>query len=77
MPQLAGAVSDMITGFFNSVTETIQNIDWFKLGEQIRDFLVNIKWAEIAESVAAAAGQAVRAFFEFVQGFLGEASNPP
>lgn len=73
MPQLAGAVSDMITGFFNSVTETIQNIDWFKLGEQIRDFLVNIKWAEIAESVAAAAGQAVRAFFEFVQGFLGEA----
>lgn len=34
MPELAQAAGDIVIGFFDSMTETLRNIDWFALGEQ-------------------------------------------
>lgn len=73
MKELAKAASNIAIGFFDSITETIQNIDWKKLGEQIRDFLVNVDWAGIAESVFKAIGAAFGAAVNFLIGLLGEA----
>lgn len=73
MKELAKAASNIAIGFFDSITETIQNIDWKKLGEQIRDFLINVDWAGIAESVFKAIGAAFGAAANFLIGLLGEA----
>ncbi len=73
MKELAKAASNIAIGFFDSITETIQNIDWKKLGEQVRDFLVNVDWAGIAESVFKAIGAAFGAATNFLIGLLGEA----
>lgn len=73
MPALAQAASDTIKGFFDSATETIQSIDWQHLGEQIRDFLVNIDWAGIAQSIFTAIGAGFGALGEFLNGLFGDA----
>lgn len=73
MKELAKAASNIAIGFFDSITETIQNIDWKKLGEQVRDFLVNVDWAGIAESVFKAIGAAFGAATNFLIGLLEEA----
>ena len=73
MKELAKAASNIAIGFFDSITETIQNIDWKKLGEQVRDFLINVDWAGIAESVFKAIGAAFGAAVNFLIGLLGEA----
>lgn len=73
MKELAKAASNIAIGFFDSITETIQNIDWKKLGEQVRDFLVNVDWSGIAESVFKAIGAAFGAATNFLIGLLGEA----
>ena len=73
MAQLAKAASDTVIGFFNSMTETIQKIDWKKIGEQIRDFLVNVDWAGVAKAVFTALGAAFGAAAEFLWGLIGDA----
>lgn len=70
MPALAKAASDIIMGFFNSMRETIQNIDWRSLGEQIGKFLANLDWKGIFRSVGSAIAEGLSAAFEFVSGFL-------
>lgn len=75
MPALAQAASDTIMGFFDSMTETIQSIDWQQIGEQIREFLVNLDWEGIWTSIATAAGAALGAAFALFKGLLGEAWN--
>ena len=37
MTELAKAASDMVIGFFDSMTETIENIDWWALGEKAKE----------------------------------------
>lgn len=73
MPALAQAASDIIIGFFDSMTETIQSIDWQHLGEQVRDFLANLDWAGIAQSVFTAIGAGFGALGEFLNGLFGDA----
>lgn len=73
MTALAQAASNIVVGFFNSMTETIQNIDWFGLGEQIKTFLVNIDWDGMAISVFTAIGAAFGAAAEFLWGLIHEA----
>lgn len=72
MPELAKAASDLIKGFFDSMRETIENIDWRAIGEQIRTFLVNLDWPGIADSVFGAIKAAFMASSDFFSGLLGE-----
>lgn len=73
MKDLAKAASDTAIGFFNSMTETIQKIDWKKIGEQVRDFLVNVDWPGVATSVFEAIGSAFGAATAFLWGLIEDA----
>ena len=73
MTQLAQAAGNIVIGFFESMSETIQNIDWYTLGEQVKLFLVSIDWAAVAESVFTAIGSAFGAAASFLWGLIQEA----
>ena len=73
MTQLAQAAGNIVIGFFESMSETIQNIDWYALGEQVKLFLVSIDWAAVAESVFTAIGSAFGAAASFLWGLIQEA----
>ena len=75
MAQVAKALSDMVIGLFDSITETIQNIDWYKLGKQVEALLVNIDWNGVAKSVCQAIGAAFGALAMFLWGLIEDAWN--
>lgn len=75
MPALAQAASDIIMGFFNSMQETIANIDWAEIGRQIADFLNNIDWLGIITSIANAIGAMIPAALELIGGFIQNADT--
>ena len=51
MPLVANALSDMIKGFWNSALETVNNIPWGRIGEQIGIFLNEFDWYGTINSV--------------------------
>lgn len=73
MPQLAQAGSNIAIGLFNSITETLQNIDWQGLGKQIADFIANIDYAGIADAFFYGVGAALASLAEFLIGLIGGA----
>lgn len=73
MVQLAKAASNIAIGFFDSITETIQKIDWKQIGVQIATFLANIEWAAVAESCFTAIGSAFGAATAFLWGLIKDA----
>lgn len=72
MAQLAQAASQLVIGFFNSITETIQSIDWAQIGQQIMTFLLNVDWIGIAGSIFSALMSAFGATFALLGGALWE-----
>lgn len=66
MKQLAKAASDIVKGFYNSVTETIQSIDWAQIASQIITFIVNVDWAGMFKAYFTAAGSLAGAVASFV-----------
>lgn len=73
MAQLAQAASNIAISFFNSMSETIQSIDWFALGEQVKTFLVNVDWGGVATAVFEAIGSAFGALTAFLWGLIHDA----
>lgn len=73
MPVLALAAGNIIMGFFDSMQETIANIDWAGIGAQIAEFLNNIDWVGIINSLSGAFDEMVNARLEFLAGFIGNA----
>lgn len=69
MPELAKAASDIIMGFFDSMQESIANIDWEGIGRQIAEFLNNIDWM----GISGALGEIVPAALEALGGFIQNA----
>ncbi len=45
--ELGGDVSDLAVGFYNFLTEALDEVDWEGLGEKIGDFLAGIKWKDV------------------------------
>lgn len=66
MVELAQAASNLVIGFFDSVSETIQGIDWAALAEQIVTFLVNVDWGGIFAAATEAAGSLAGGILSFV-----------
>lgn len=66
MKQLATAASDIVKGFYDSATETIQSIDWAQIARQIITFIVNVDWAGMMTSAAGALGSLAGAVASFV-----------
>lgn len=73
MVELAKAASNIVIGFFDSISETIQSIDWYAIGEQIKTFLVNVDWVGVAESVFTAIGSAFGAVAGLLWGLIKDA----
>lgn len=73
MPALAQAASDIIMGFFDSMQESIANIDWDGIGRQIAEFLNNIDWVGVINSIAGAFQEMVGAALEMLGGFIQNA----
>lgn len=75
MTQLAHAASELIIGFFDSASDTIQSIDWQALGHQIADFLANIDWNGVMDSMFEAIGSALGGLAGFLWGLIEDAWN--
>lgn len=75
MTQLAHAASELIIGFFDAASETIQSIDWQALGHQIADFLANIDWNGVMDSMFEAIGSALGGLAGFLWGLIEDAWN--
>lgn len=75
MKELAHAASQLIIGFFDSMSDTIQSIDWQALGHQIAEFLANIDWAGVADSFFEAIGSALGGLAAFLWGLIEDAWN--
>ena len=73
MPALAEAASNTVMGFFDSMQETIAGIDWEGIGRQIAEFLNNIDWVGVIDSIAGALEEMVPAALELIGGFLENA----
>lgn len=75
--QLYQAASQIVTGFFDSVSETIQNVDWVALADQVVElvtgFFVSADWAGMAESVFTAIGSAFGAASSFLWELIQQA----
>lgn len=72
MTELAKAASDIVIGFSDSIAETIENIDWWAIGEKAKEFLVNIDWAGVFESLCEAIGAAFGGLAAFLGGLIAE-----
>lgn len=73
MAELAKAASDIVMGFFDTMTETIAGIDWQQLGTQLATFLANVNWAGVADSCFRAIGAAFGAAISFLWGLIKDA----
>ena len=75
MKELAHAASQLIIGFFDSMSDTIQSIDWQALGHQIAELLASIDWAGVADSFFEAIGSALGGLAAFLWGLIEDAWN--
>ena len=75
MPALAQAASDIIMGFFDSMQDSIAKIDWAGIGRQIAEFLNNVDWVGIINSISGALGEMIPAALELIVGFIENADT--
>lgn len=73
MKELAHAASQLIIGFFDSMSDTIQSIDWQALGHQIAEFLANIDWNGVMDSMFEAIGSVLGGLAAFLWGLIEDA----
>ncbi len=73
MAQLAQAASQVAIGYFNSLQDTLANIDWEQIGAQVAEFLNNIDWAGVISAIAGALEEMVSAGLSLLGGFIANA----
>ncbi len=73
MKKLGDAFSKLTISFTNSITETVKNIDWQKLGQQIAELIRSIDWGGIVEAFMYLMGAALAAFVTLCYGLLQDA----
>lgn len=66
-------VGEYFIKFFNFLTDTIENIDWYALGQKVKEFLVGIDWNGVTDAFFEAVGAAFGGLFEFLYGIIEEA----
>lgn len=71
---VATGISNFILGIYRELNEWIEKIDWYNLGttiyNQIKDFLLNIKWDEICSEMFRLLGNALRAAIQLLAGIF-------
>lgn len=66
-------LSTGIIGALNSLKTAIQTVDWYGLGQKVKEFIVNIDWVGIAESLFYTLGAAIGGLGSFLAGLFGDA----
>lgn len=72
---LASGISSGLTGIFDGITAFLANTEWKDLGNKIAEFLKEIKWGEIADSLFRSIGAALGSLAELLWGLIEEAWN--
>ena len=72
MPELAQAASNIIIGFFDSMKETINNVDWAGIGHQIAEFLNNIDWINTLSGMAGSIAAGINAAIDTLGTLVAE-----
>lgn len=65
-------VGEAFKAFFKFIATTIENIDWWAVGESVKDFLVGIDWAGVADAFFEAVGAAIGGLAAFLGGLIAE-----
>ena len=73
--QAGQTVGEAFKAFFNFLAETLENIDWYGLGQKVKEFLVNIDWNGVADALFEAVGAAIGGLAAFIWGLIEEAWN--
>ena len=68
-------VSDAIKNIFSGLAKTLEDINWKEFGEKVKEFLVNIDWAGIAQALFEAIGAALGGLAAFLWGLIEDAWN--
>ena len=63
-------VGESFKAFFSFIATTLENIDWWAVGESVKDFLVGIDWAGVADALFEAIGAALGGFAAFIGGLI-------
>lgn len=66
-------LSNGVRGALNTITTAIQEVDWYKMGESIKEFIVNIDWAGVVSDLAKAFGAACGGLGALIGGLIGDA----
>lgn len=59
-------LGETFKAFFDFIGKAIENVDWRAVGESVKDFLVGIDWAGVAESFFEAIGAAIGGLAAFL-----------
>lgn len=73
MKKLSDAFSKLTISFTNSITDTVNNIDWQQLGQQIAELIRSIDWNGIVDAFVYLIGAALAAFVQLCYGLLRDA----
>lgn len=65
-------VGEAFKAFFGFIATTIENIDWWQIGESVKTFLVNIDWNGVADAFFEAVGAAMGGLAAFLGGLIAE-----
>lgn len=71
--KLGSSVSSLFTSAVNSITDLIKDIDFYKVGEDIADFLNAIDWQEVANSLFDLLAAGIRAIPDIAVSFFANA----
>ena len=63
-------LGEVFKAFFDFIGTAIENVDWWAVGESVKDFLVGIDWAGVAESFFEAIGAAIGGLAAFLGGLI-------
>lgn len=65
-------VGEAFKAFFSFIATTIENVDWWAVGESVKNFLVGIDWAGVADAFFEAVGTAIGGLAAFLGGLIAE-----
>lgn len=63
-------LGEYFKAFFDFISGAIESIDWWMVGQSVKDFLVGIDWSGVAQSFFEAVGAAIGGFSAFIGGFI-------
>lgn len=68
-------LSEAFKAFFTLIYEAIEAVDWYGVGQKVKEFIVNIDWNGIADTFFRAVGAIFGGFAAFLWGIIEEAWN--